>query len=136
MDFATSDSSRMNAAANPKPQADHGGLLAYINVKLALLGFDPLAGDGYARVGDIVSSLIAQYREKERLLANHLCPADGRIQTFLYDYLLPIFTDAVGEDDMEHTRQTLFAPGNLAQPYHSINTDVHKRIRYLEPEAA
>jgi 6-phosphofructokinase 1 len=52
------------------------------------------------------------------------------------DYLLPIFTDAVGEDDMEHTRRTLFAPGNLAQPYHSINTDVHKRIRYLEPEAA
>jgi len=31
---------------------------------------------------------------------------------------------------------TLFASGNLAQPYHSINTDVHKRIRYLEREAA
>jgi phosphoenolpyruvate carboxykinase (diphosphate) len=44
-------------------------------------------GDG-AELGDIVSSLIAgQYREKERLLANHLCPADQRIQTFLYDYL-------------------------------------------------
>ena len=28
-------------------------------------------------------------------------------------------------------RQTLFNPDNLAQPYHSINTDVHKRIRYL-----
>jgi hypothetical protein len=82
----------MNAASIPKPQPDHGGLLAYINVKLALLGFDPLAGDGYARVGDVVSSLIAQYREKERLLANHLCPADQRIQTFLYDYLqeLPV----------------------------------------------
>jgi 6-phosphofructokinase 1 len=49
-------------------------------------------------------------------------------------YLEPIFTDAIGEDDMEHTRQTLFAPGNLSQPYHSINTDVHKRIRYLETE--
>ncbi len=48
------------------------------------------------------------------------------------DYLLPIFTDAIGEDDAEHMRQTLFAAGNLAQPYHSINTDVHKRIRYLE----
>ena len=48
------------------------------------------------------------------------------------DYLLPIFTDAIGEDDAEHMRQTLFDPGNLAQPYHSINTDVHKRIRYLE----
>jgi ATP-dependent phosphofructokinase / diphosphate-dependent phosphofructokinase len=48
------------------------------------------------------------------------------------DYLLPIFTDAIGEDDMEHLRQTLFATGNLMLPYHSINTDVNKRIRYLE----
>jgi hypothetical protein len=48
------------------------------------------------------------------------------------DYLLPIFTDAIGEDDMEHMRQTLFAHGNLTQPYHSINTDVNKRIRYFE----
>ena len=47
------------------------------------------------------------------------------------DYLLPIFTDAIGEDDIEHMRRTLFSPGNLAQPYHSINTDVNKRIRYL-----
>jgi len=46
-------------------------------------------------------------------------------------YLLPIFTNAIGSDDAEHMRQTLFDPGNLAQPYHSINTDVQKRIRYL-----
>src|SRR5438552_8973162 len=51
------------------------------------------------------------------------------------DYLTPIFTDAIGEDDMEHMRATLFASGNLTQPYHSINTDVNKRIRYLEPAA-
>jgi 6-phosphofructokinase 1 len=51
------------------------------------------------------------------------------------EYLMPIFTDAIGEDDMEHTRQTLFAPGNLAEPYHSINTDVNKRIRCFEPES-
>jgi ATP-dependent phosphofructokinase / diphosphate-dependent phosphofructokinase len=48
------------------------------------------------------------------------------------DYLRPIFTDAIGEDDMEHTRHTLFATGNLTLPYHSVNTDVNKRIRYLE----
>ena len=42
--------------------------------------------------------------------------------------------NAIGEDDMEHTRQTLFASSNLSQPYHSINTDINKRIRYLEPE--
>ena len=52
------------------------------------------------------------------------------------DYLMPIFTDAIGEDDMEHMRRTLFAAGNLSQPYHSINTDVHKRIRYLPTETA
>ena len=51
------------------------------------------------------------------------------------DYLLPIFTGAIGYDDAEHMRQTLFDAGNLSQPYHSINTDVHKRIRYLEPDA-
>jgi 6-phosphofructokinase 1 len=50
------------------------------------------------------------------------------------DYLLPIFTDAIGHDDAEHMRQTLFDAGNLSQPYHSINTDVHKRIRYLETD--
>jgi 6-phosphofructokinase 1 len=50
------------------------------------------------------------------------------------DYLLPIFTAAIGEDDAEHMRRTLFAPGNLSQPYHSINTDIAKRIRYLSPE--
>jgi 6-phosphofructokinase len=48
------------------------------------------------------------------------------------EYLLPIFTDAIGSDDAEHMRQTIFDPGNLAQSYHSINTDVHKRIRYLD----
>ncbi len=50
------------------------------------------------------------------------------------NYLQPIFTDAIGDDDMEHVRRTLFAPGNLAQPYHSINTDINKRIRYLQEE--
>jgi 6-phosphofructokinase len=50
------------------------------------------------------------------------------------EYLLPIFTSAIGEDDMEHTRQTLFAAGNLTQPYHSINTDINKRIRYLQED--
>jgi 6-phosphofructokinase 1 len=51
------------------------------------------------------------------------------------EYLVPIFTDAIGSDDAEHMRQTVFDPGNLAQPYHSINTDVHKRIRYLEEDS-
>jgi 6-phosphofructokinase 1 len=47
-------------------------------------------------------------------------------------YLKPIFTDAIGDDDMEHIRSTTFAAANLSQPYHSINTDINKRIRYME----
>ncbi|HUA36836.1 MAG TPA: hypothetical protein VMA35_00395 [Candidatus Sulfopaludibacter sp.] len=62
-------------------------LVPYLNVKLSLLGFPPVVNGEEAPLSDMVSSLIAQYREKERLLANHLCPADQRIQTFLYDYL-------------------------------------------------
>jgi 6-phosphofructokinase 1 len=48
------------------------------------------------------------------------------------EYLLPIFSNAIGPDDMEHVRQTLFDAGNLYRPYHSVNTDINKRIRYLE----
>jgi hypothetical protein len=33
---------------------------------------------------------------------------------------------------MEHTRQTLFDSGNLYRPFHSVNTDDNKRIRYLD----
>ena len=71
----------------PGPLLNSAHLIDYINVKLALLGFQPVGKANDAELGDVVSSLIAQYREKERLLANHLCPADQRIQTFLYDYL-------------------------------------------------
>lgn len=47
------------------------------------------------------------------------------------EYLLPIFTRAVGHDDLEYLRHAAFDPGNLLRPYHSVNTDVNKRIRYL-----
>ncbi len=62
-------------------------LIPYINVKLALLGLQPVETDDGGKFNEIVSTLIAQYREKERLLANHLSPVDHRIQTFIYDYL-------------------------------------------------
>ena len=79
-----------------------------------------------------------RFRDRWGLIhARYLHPAlyDSRLMKpskMGIDYLLPIFTDAIGEDDSEHMRQTLFDPGNLAQPYHSVNTDVHKRIRYLD----
>lgn len=60
-------------------------LFPFINVKLELLGHQPVSIN--PELHDFVAILVGQYREKERLLASHLCPADQRIQTFLYDYL-------------------------------------------------
>jgi ATP-dependent phosphofructokinase / diphosphate-dependent phosphofructokinase len=48
------------------------------------------------------------------------------------EYLLPIFTNAIGHADMEAIRQTAFDAGSLFRPYHSVNTDIGKRIRTLE----
>ena len=48
------------------------------------------------------------------------------------DYLVPIFTRAVGADDVEVLRSELFDPSHLKMPFHSVNTDVGKRIRFLE----
>jgi 6-phosphofructokinase 1 len=48
------------------------------------------------------------------------------------DYLVPIFTRAVGADDVEVLRSELFDPSHLKMSFHSVNTDVNKRIRYLE----
>jgi 6-phosphofructokinase 1 len=72
-------------------------------------------------------------RQMHLALYDHLLMKPSRMGI---DYLMPIFTDAIGHDDAEHMRQTLFDPGNLGEPYHSINTDVHKRIRYLDSTAS
>jgi 6-phosphofructokinase len=48
------------------------------------------------------------------------------------EYLLPIFTNAVGHADVEYMREAIFNSGSLFRPFHSINTDINKRIRYLE----
>jgi 6-phosphofructokinase 1 len=50
------------------------------------------------------------------------------------DYLLPIFSKALGYDDLEAMRTDLFDESHLALPYHSVNTDINKRIRYLPEE--
>lgn len=47
-------------------------------------------------------------------------------------YLEPIFRNAIGYDDVECVREKLFDPGNLSRPFHSVNIDVNKRIRYIE----
>lgn len=71
---------------------DHHGhlpahLIAHINVKLALIGCQPVPIKGDKEFAEIAAAMAGQSREKDRLLGQYLCPADARIQTFLYDYL-------------------------------------------------
>lgn len=60
-------------------------------------------------------------------------PERMRISPLGIEYLLPIFTMAVGADDVEHIRDSIFDSGNLYRRYHSVNTDIHKRTRFLPP---
>jgi ATP-dependent phosphofructokinase / diphosphate-dependent phosphofructokinase len=57
-------------------------------------------------------------------------PVQMRPSPLGVDYLQTIFDNALGSDDVEAMRDT-FDPGNLTEPYHSVNIDVNKRIRYL-----
>ncbi len=67
-------------------------LIAHINVKLALIGCQPVPLKGDREFVEIAAAMAAQSREKDRLLGNYLCPADQRIQNFLHDYLQEIPT--------------------------------------------
>jgi hypothetical protein len=60
----------------------------HLNLKLAELGFAPVPPPGGGDPLDATLKLFIEHgREKDRLLSSYLCPADNRIQTFLYDYL-------------------------------------------------
>src|ERR1700693_2910550 len=66
---------------------DTTDLIWYLNLKVAALG-QP-TGEGTAEPGflQIAQPLLRSYETRDRLLRDHLCPADARIQTFLNGYL-------------------------------------------------
>ena len=47
------------------------------------------------------------------------------------DYLHPIFTNAIGADDVDCIRTQMFSTGSVRNRYQSVNTDIRKRIRYV-----
>jgi hypothetical protein len=69
---------------NSKP--GRSKLIAYINIKLASLGLPIFSKEGTGFV-DLASDMLESFRQKDRILANHLAPADRRIQDFLDSYL-------------------------------------------------
>ncbi|HEX4349127.1 MAG TPA: hypothetical protein VH251_02005, partial [Verrucomicrobiae bacterium] len=78
----------MNGSSQPTDSSRiPAHLIAHINVKLALIGCSPVPLQGDKEFVEIAAAMAAQSREKDRLLGQHLCPADQRIQNFLHDYL-------------------------------------------------
>lgn len=61
--------------------------IRHLNLKLAELGLPVYEAAVNPETAANMASFIARAREKDRLLANYLCPPDSRIQSFLYDYL-------------------------------------------------
>lgn len=70
----------------PDTDAERRRLQLYINLKLSSTG-QPASHAGDNEFLSIADDLLASYREKNRLLAGYLCPADQRIQDFLDSYL-------------------------------------------------
>jgi len=69
------------------PEEERKKLHLYINLKLASSGQATcLSGDDVGFL-DTAQDLLKSYREKNRLLANYLCPVDLRIQGFIDRYL-------------------------------------------------
>jgi ATP-dependent phosphofructokinase / diphosphate-dependent phosphofructokinase len=102
------------------------------NNAVAILQYNEAKGfhvDGYDanRFRDRWGHIHARYMHPSFYDRQRMMPSQIGIE-----YMLPIFTDAIGQEDMEALRTELFASGNLTHPYHSINTDVNKRIRYMD----
>ena len=74
----------LNATQDP---LQNRALLQYINLKLAMLGLPTAGSSPDTGIDELLTAVFAHYRETDRLLANYLCPADQRIQNFIYDYL-------------------------------------------------
>ncbi|HTS66543.1 MAG TPA: hypothetical protein VMH28_31185 [Candidatus Acidoferrales bacterium] len=69
------------------PRASEDDLLRYANLKLASLGQPPHRDVADPYFLELAGPLLRNYRQKDKLLAGRLCPADARIQRFLDDFL-------------------------------------------------
>ena len=78
---------RLGFGVNLNSNDDRKRLTEIINAKLWFRG-QPIVGDEEEfELLKLTRHLLANFQEKNRLLSDHLCPSDTRIQTFLDNYL-------------------------------------------------
>ncbi len=71
----------------PLPDPADPRLLAYLNLKLREIGQPGVALPDGDTLSGFVDHILTLSREKDRALAQHLCPVDQRIQNFLHENL-------------------------------------------------
>ena len=71
----------------PVPEPTDPQLLAYLNLKLHEIGQPGVKLAGGYGFSNYVDHFLTLSREKDRVLASHLCPVDQRIQNFISDCL-------------------------------------------------
>ncbi len=89
-------------------------LIQYINLKLAALGYPYFKDERTAQFLEIATPLLANYKEKSRLLSTYLSPTGTRIQNFINNYL-----------------KDLPDENNIELPQHTLNLDNHGLARML-----
>jgi hypothetical protein len=98
-------------------------LLRYLNLKLAANGLPVAIAAGGIELVQLAAGLITNFREKTRLLYNHRCPVDQRIETFLNGYFA---------DELAHGSAGAATPAEpLRVPGRALVLDRHGLTREL-----
>ena len=94
--------------------AERTELLRYLNLKLAANGLPVSKAAGGTELVSLAAGLITNFREKTRLLYDHRCPVDQRIEAFLNSYFEDVLSEESGRlssGDKKAEIQKLRVPG-------------------------
>ena len=91
---------------------DRTELLRYLNLKLAANGLPVSQAAGGTELVSLAAGLITNFREKTRLLYDHRCPVDQRIESFLNSY----FADVLAQEAADVNRRPGTSSDKKAQP--------------------
>jgi hypothetical protein len=112
-------------------------LLRYLNLKLAANGLPVSQAAGGTELVSLAAGLITNFREKTRLLYDHRCPVDQRIESFLNSY----FADVLAQESADANRRGTgtanaghdkrIMPDTLRVPGRALVCDRHGLTREL-----
>jgi len=102
-------------------------LLRYLNLKLAANGLPVSQAAGGTELVSLAAGLITNFREKTRLLYNHRCPVDQRIENFLNAY----FAEELSDEAKQAALSGTAVPDRLRVPGRALVCDRHGLTREL-----